>query len=349
MRMRYRTFGLKTGVLASEIALGVSLFGADAGYGATEKDARAILTTYLDAGGNLVDTASRYRFGQSERMLGELMGGDRNNLILSSKYSRGDQPNAPLATLGANRKAMIQSVEASLLRLKTDRIDILFVHMDDFITPIEEIVRGFDDLVRAGKIVYGGLSNYPAWRLAYGAAVSEIRGWAPIACMQIEYSLLQRSPERELLPMADALGLGVLAYSPLAGGLLTGKYRKGEGGRAVEYKEAILHEDFGAGATIIGEAIRVAEELEATPGQVALAWILAKGITPLIGPRTPQQLNDNLAAIELQLNIEQLGRLDEASAIPLGFPHELNMQPLQRAINTGNRQDLIDMPQRTVL
>ncbi|MDB5582450.1 MAG: aldo/keto reductase [Bradyrhizobium sp.] len=347
--MRYKTFGRHTGLLTSELALGVSLFGRDVGYGATPEDARAILDAYIDAGGNIVDTSSRYRFGQSEEMLGSLMGDKRSNLIVASKYSRGDVFNAPLATLGASRKTMVQSVEASLRRLQTDRIDILFVHMDDYLTPIEEIVRGFDDLIGAGKIVYGAFSNYPAWRLAYGAAVANVRGWAPICGMQIEYSLLQRTPERELLPMADACGLGVLAYSPLAGGLLTGKYRKGEGGRAVEYKEALLHEDAGECADVISEVVAVSEAIGAPASQVAIAWMLTKGVFPLVGPRTPKQLADNLGALDLKLEPEHVKRLERASAITMGYPHDLASAPAQREINTGGRQHLIDMPDRVVL
>jgi len=346
--MRYTTFGRRTGLLASQMALGVSLFGRT-GYGATPQDARNILDSYVDAGGNFVDTASRYRFGESEQMLGELMGDRRNGLIVASKYSRGDELNPPLTALGANRKAMVQSVEGSLKRLKTDRIDLLFVHMDDHVTPIEEIIRGLDDLIRTGKIVYGGFSNYPAWRVAYGAALANIRGWAPVCGLQIEYSLIQRTPERELLPMAEACGLGVVCFSPLAGGLLTGKYRKGERGRATEYKEALLHADAGEAAVVISKVVAVADTIGATASQVALAWMLTKGVIPLVGPRTPKQLEDNLGALELRLGAEHLDQIDSASAIRLGYPHELTMAPAQRAINTGGRQDLVNMPDQTVL
>ena len=346
--MRYRPFGRHTGLLVPEMALGVSLFGRT-GYGATPEDARTILDAYIDAGGNFVDTASRYRFGESEQMLGELKVGRRNSLILASKYSRGDEPHPPLTSVGASRKAMVQSVEASLRRLQTDRIDIFFVHMDDHVTPIEEIIRGMDDLIRTGKIVYGGFSNYPAWRVSHGAALATIRGWAPISAMQIEYSLLQRAPERDLLPMADACGLGVVAFSPLAGGLLTGKYRRGETGRATEYKEALLHEDAGTSATVIDEVVTIAAKIGATASQVAIAWMLTRGVLPLVGPRTPAQLEDNLSALTLELEPEHLDRIDRVSAVPLGYPHELTMAPAQRAINTGGRQDLVDLPDRPVL
>jgi aryl-alcohol dehydrogenase-like predicted oxidoreductase len=209
--LRYQCFGQNTGLLVSEIALGVSLFGTT-GYGATADDARSILDSYIDVGGNFVDTSSRYRFGESEAMLGELLVGRRDNVILATKFGRGDGPHPPLANLGGNRLAMVRSVEQSLIRLKTDRIDLLYVHMDDRITPIEETLRGLDDLVRSGKVVYGGFSNYPAWRLSYGVAIAQARGWAPIAGIQIEYSAIQRSPERDLLPMADACGLGVVCW-----------------------------------------------------------------------------------------------------------------------------------------
>jgi aryl-alcohol dehydrogenase-like predicted oxidoreductase len=346
--MRYRCFGRGTGLLVSEVGLGVSLFGRT-GYGATAEDARSIFHTYIDAGGNLVDTSSRYRFGESEAMLGEMLAGRRDDVIIATKFSRGDRPHPPLANLGGNRLAMVRSVDQSLKRLKTDRIDLLYVHMDDHITPIEETLRGLDDLVRAGKVVYGGFSNYPAWRLSYGVALAQARGWAPISGIQIEYSAIQRSPERDLLPMSQACGLGVVCWSPLAGGLLTGKYRRGEVGRGTAYKEAVPQQDSGIAADVITAVLGVADESGASASQVALAWLLAKGATPLIGPRTPQQLADNLGALAVTLDDSALGRIDKAGAVTIGYPDDLTMSAAQRAINTGDRQDLIDMPDRPIL
>ncbi len=200
--MRYRIFGQRTGLKVSELALGTGMFGTAFGYGAGPDEVRDILRGYAEAGGNFIDTADNYQLGQSETLIGEFGAPHRDDFIIASKYSRGAVAAPSLAVLGNNRKAMVQSVEASLKRLKTDRIDLYFVHMDDGVTPVDELARGLDDLVRAGKIVYGGLSNFPAWRVATAARTADLRGWAPIAAIQLEYSLIQRTTERELLPMA---------------------------------------------------------------------------------------------------------------------------------------------------
>ena len=347
--MRYKLLGRQTGLFVSEIALGVARFGAGNSYGVQEPEAREILARYLDAGGNLVDTSDFYRHGESERLLGELMATRRNDLIVSTKYSRGTGLNIPFAATGCSRKVMVQSVEDSLRRLKTDRIDLYHVHLDDFVTPIDEILRGLDDLVRSGKIVYGAFSNYPAWRLAAGAIMARERGWAPIAAIQIEYNLLQRTAERELLPMADAFGMGVLAYSAMAGGLLTGKYRTGAGGRADDYKLTVPHDDIGTNARIIDELLLVAAELGVSAGQVALAWTMTKGVIPILGPRTADQLADNLGACALVLGAAHIARLDTVSAIPPGYPHDVSMAEAQRLSITSGRPDLIDMPHVTIV
>jgi aryl-alcohol dehydrogenase-like predicted oxidoreductase len=344
--VRYRSFG-GTGVVCSEIALGTSLFGSS-GYGATTDDAREILNRYLDVGGNFIDTASRYRFGESEEALGQLIGARRDALILASKYSLADCPDPALTEVGASRKTMVQSVERSLKRLRTDRIDVLYVHMDDCVTPMGEILRGFEDLITSGKIIYGGLSNYPAWRVAYGASMAIERGWAPLSSVQIEYSVLQRTPEREILPMASALNLAVLCWSPLAGGLLTGKYRLGEIGRAQHYPEAMHKSDSGTSADAITAVIDIARECDASPGQVALAWLLARHTVPVIGPRTREQLLDNLAASELTLSGQQITRINAASEVSLGYPHELAASQKQRAVNTAGRAGHADLPHRPV-
>lgn len=346
--MRYKIFGQGTGLKVSELALGTGMFGTSFGYGAGPDEVRLILRGYVEAGGNFLDTADNYQLGESERLIGDFIAADRDAFVIASKYSRGATARPALAALGANRKAMVQSVEGSLKRLKTDRIDLYFAHMDDGVTPVEEIARGLDDLVRAGKIVYGGFSNFPAWRIAAAARTAELRGWAPIAGIQVEYSLLERTTERELLPMAEGFGLGVMGWSPLGGGLLTGKYRKGERGRATDLKGSVLHDHPDRNASLLDALEAVAAETGANPGQVAIAWVRAKGVLPVIGPRTRAQLDDNLAAATLALGAEHLRRLDEASRVPLGYPHELLAAAEQRAIMTGNRWDQIDFPGRTV-
>ena len=221
--MRYKIFGERTGLKVSELALGTGMFGQTWGYGATPEEAKRIIEGFADAGGNFIDVADNYQHGVSETTIGEVIASNRDDFVIASKFTRGASGNPAVARLGNNRKNMVQSVEASLKRLKTDRIDLYFAHMDDFVTPMEEIARGLDDLVRAGKVVYGGLSNFPAWRVATAANSADLRGWTPITAIQIEYSLLQRTPERELLPMAEGFGLGVMGWSPMAAGILTGK------------------------------------------------------------------------------------------------------------------------------
>jgi aryl-alcohol dehydrogenase-like predicted oxidoreductase len=343
--MNYKILGTRTGLPVSELALGSGMFGQTWGYGATNDEVKSIIQGYAEAGGNLIDTADNYQWGVSEQLIGEAIAPNRNDFVLSSKYTRGTAATTSLGMLGNHRKSMVQAVEASLKRLKTDRIDLYFAHMDDFLTPVEEIVRGLDDLVRAGKIVYGGLSNFPAWRIATAATMADLRGWAPVTAVQIEYSLLQRTTERELLPMAAGFGLGVMAWSPMAGGLLTGKYRKGETGRATDLKASVLH----ASSDVVLDALfAVAAELEANPGQVAIAWVKARGIIPVLGPRTRAQLDDNLVAANLVLSAGQISRLDAASAIKMGYPHELNTSEEQRNVMTGGRYKQIEYPLQTV-
>ena len=229
--MRYRIFG-NTGLRVSALALGTGNFGKGWGYGSDVDEARKIYNGYREVGGNFIDTADQYQFGQSESMLGDFMATERDEVVLATKFSLGDSPDAGVLRSGNSRKAMLSSVEASLKRLKTDRIDLLWVHMPDGVTPIDEIVRGLDDLIRSGKVLYSGLSDFPAWRVATAATLAELRGWSAISAVQLEHSLVERSAEREILPMAAAFNLGTVGWSPLGGGLLTGKYRKGETGRA---------------------------------------------------------------------------------------------------------------------
>ncbi|MBD9436991.1 aldo/keto reductase [Pseudoxanthomonas sp. PXM03] len=339
--MRYRVFG-NTGLRVSTLALGTGNFGKGWGYGSDREDAAQIYARYRDAGGNFIDTADQYQFGQSEEMVGEFIAGDRDALVLATKFSLGARADAGLQETGNSRKTMIQSVEGSLRRLKTDRIDLLWVHMPDGHTPVEEIARGLDALVRAGKIVYAGLSDFPAWRVATAATLAELRGWAPISAVQLEYSLVERTVERELLPMARAFGLGTVGWSPLGGGLLTGKYRKGETGRA-QGLGVVIHGESDARKTATVDAVlAVAEETGLPPGQIAIAWVLGRGVLPIVGPRTPEQLADNLAATAVTLSPSQRARLEEASAIPPGFPHDIVAATAPRL--RGGKEALLDLP-----
>lgn len=214
--MRYKLFGQHTGLRVSELVLGTANFGsAWGGHGANPDEARRILDTYAGFGGNFIDSANGYQDGQSEQIVGNLLKGRRDQFVVSTKFAVKTDADSGILVTGNSRQAMVASVEASLRRLKTDRIDLYWAHVDDGVTPIEEIVRGFDDLVRAGKILYAGLSNFPAWRVARAATIAELRGAVPIAGIQVEHSLLQRATEQDLIPCSQALGLAVVAYSTL--------------------------------------------------------------------------------------------------------------------------------------
>jgi aryl-alcohol dehydrogenase-like predicted oxidoreductase len=227
--VRYKLLG-NSGLRVSELCLGTMTFGEDWGWGSSEEESRKVYDAFLDAGGNFIDTANIYTSGTSERLLGEFLHGQREHIVLATKYTNaapGTDPNAA----GNHRKSMVQALEASLKRLKTDYIDLYWLHIWDQITPIEEVMRAFDDLVRQGKILYAGVSDIPAWVVAKGNTLAALRGWTPFVGLQIEYSLIERTPERELLPMAADLGLGVTAWSPLAGGVLTGKQLEAGGAK----------------------------------------------------------------------------------------------------------------------
>jgi aryl-alcohol dehydrogenase-like predicted oxidoreductase len=329
--MRYKLFGKHTGLRVSELVLGTGSFGTRWGHGSEPDEAKRMLDAYADAGGNFIDTADSYQFGESEEILGRLLVGRRNEFVLATKFSQSAQPNAGLLVTGNSRKAMVASLEASLKRLDTDHVDLYWVHYADGVTPMEEIIRGFDDLVRAGKILYAGLSDFPAWRVSRAATIAELRGSIPIAGLQVEHSLVERTTEQELLPMGEALGLGMVAWSPLGGGMLTGKYRQGEKGRAEGFGGRVFQaEDTKQRTAILDAVIAVADELDVTPGEVAIAWVAAKGALPIIGPRSVAQLQANLAAAKVVLSGEQIERLDAVSALRPVFPHSLLEDPANR-------------------
>ena len=342
--MRYRLFGKGTGLRVSELALGCGTFGTQWGYGADPTESRRMFNLYVEAGGNFLDTADSYQFGQSEELLGDFVGDKRDDLVIATKFTNGDAAKAGLLAVGNNRKTMVRSVEASLRRLKTDRIDLLWVHMADGITSTEEVVRGLDDLVRSGKVLYAGLSDFPAWRVARAATISELRGWAPLVGLQIEYSLVERTPDRDLLPMAQAFGLGTVGWSPLGGGLLTGKYRRGEEGRASTFKRLIHSESDATKTAVVDAVLAIADEAGVSPTVVALGWVLTRGVLPILGPRTADQLRDNLAVANFCLTSEQVARLDAASAVPLGFPHDLLAADAQRSRLSGGLPNQVEIP-----
>lgn len=327
--MRYRFLG-GSGLRVSELSLGTGNFGTGWGHGAHAAEARAMYGTYREAGGNFIDTASNYQAGEAEEYLSDIISSDREDVVLATKYTMGSSAGSGLQMTGNSRKAMVQSLEQSLRRLGTDRVDVFWAHVADESTPIEEILRAFDDLTRAGKILYAGLSSFPAWRVATGATLAQQRGWAPLVAIQVEYSLVERSADRELVPMAESFGLGVLGFSPLGGGLLTGKYRRGATGRAQSSISQFLHkEDDPAKANVLDAVESVARDLDTTPERVAIRWSMSKGVIPIIGPRSVDQLTSNLAAGELDIPARQLARLDEVSAPRLGYPHGMWPRPEQ--------------------
>ena len=344
--MRSRLLG-NSGLRVSEAALGTMTFGDDWGWGAAKDEARKVYDAFREAGGNFVDTANLYTNGQSESFLGEFMEGHRESVVLATKYSNaapGTDPNAA----GNQRKNMLQAVEASLKRLRTDYIDLYWVHIWDQLTPVEEVMRGLDDLVRHGKVLYVGISDAPAWWIAQANTLASLRGWSPFIGLQIEYSLIERTVERELIPMAKALNVGVTAWSPLAGGVLTGKYheasdQKGEPGRmSSEMMKDFLPEQERADR-VVAAVKKVADETGRSLAQVALSWLGTRPVPviPIIGARKLSQLQDNLASFDLTLTSDQVKRLDEASRIELGFPYELYGKELPRTFMYGGMGDQI--------
>jgi len=330
--MKYKIFGRKTGLRVSEIALGAANFGKGWGHGADQDTARKIFERFIEAGGNFIDTADAYQFGESEEMLAGFIAERRDQLVLASKFTFGAAKERKVATTGNSRKNIMRSVEGSLKRLKTDRLDLYWAHFYDGQTPLEEIVRAFDDLVREGKILYAGLSNFPAWRIANASLLADLRGWTPIAGIQIEYSLIERHADQELLPMAESLGLGIAFWSPLAGGLLTGKYRAQENdpNSRKQALQAVIHsEDTNRETLILDTVEAVAEELSVKPLDVALAWLRQKSESfstesvTIIGPRTAGQLEGYLSALEVEVSKEQFERLDEASRLAPVYPHKM--------------------------
>ena len=341
----YRLLG-RSGLRVSPLALGTMTFGSDWGWGADRDEARRMFDTYLDRGGNFIDSANRYTEGTAERFIGEFAEARREQLVIATKYSihtREGDPNSG----GNHRKSMVRSVEDSLRRLRTDYLDLLYLHVWDGTTPVEEIVRAMDDLVRAGKVLYVGISDTPAWQVARMQTIADLRGWSPLIALQIEYSLIERTVERDLIPMAAELGLGVIPWSPLASGVLAGKYTHADLEHAGEMDGAAgTRRDVAAGSGALTErglAIadvvkEVAAEVGRTPSQVALAWtLLNPAVTaPIIGARTLAQLEDNLGALEVELGGDQRARLEEASRIELGFPHDFLRRPMTRGVLFGD-------------
>ncbi len=335
----------------SEICLGTMTFGEEWGWGSSKEESQGIYNRFRELGGNFVDTANLYTNGTSELFLGEFMQGHRDQVVLATKYTNavpGTDPNAA----GNHRKSMMQAVEASLKRLKTDYIDLYWMHIWDRLTPAEEVMRAFDDLVRQGKVLYVGVSDAAAWWIAKANTLAELCGWSPFVALQIEYNLLERTPERELLPMAADFGLSVTAWSPLAGGLLSGKYRVTEQGiQSDDGKGRMDNPDMQQFVQNRDRTNRVIDALRAvakqaghSPAQVALAWLRHRRspVIPIVGARRLDQMEANVAIVDLKLSPEEIHTLDDASQIELGFPHDFLDKPMVKNFTFGGLRDLID-------
>ena len=335
--MRYKLLGA-SGLRVSELALGTMTFGETWGWGASKEESRRIFDTFAEAGGNFVDTANNYTDGTSEKYVGEFIASDREHFVLATKYTlstRKDDPNAG----GNHRKNMVQALEASLRRLDTDYVDLLWLHMWDGLTPVEEVLRAFDDLVRAGKVLYVGFSDTPAWVVSRAHAIATTRGWTPPVAVQLPLSLADRGAQRDLLPMARELDLAVCAWGTLEGGTLTGKYFSADdsprrySGDPGETEQALAR-----------EVMAVAAEAGCSPAQVALNWVRQQHgiLIPIIGARTEEQIRDNLASLEYELSEKQLERLTAAAPISLGFPHSFLASEHVTQLIFGETRPLID-------
>jgi aryl-alcohol dehydrogenase-like predicted oxidoreductase len=337
--MRYKLFG-RSGLRVSELCLGAMTFGTSWGWGSDRDESRAVFDAFAEAGGTFIDTAYIYTEGESERMLGDFVRSDRGHFVLSTKYGTMNKPDVTVT--GGSRKAMRHAVDESLRRLGTDYIDLYWLHAWDPRTPVDELMRGLDDLVSAGKVLYVGVSNVPAWQVARCNTLADLHGWSPFVGLQTEYNLLERTAERELLPMAEELDLAVTAWSPLASGVLSGKYDQGatasgrRSDRPLSEREAKV-------AALVNE---IAREVGAPTSAVAIAALRLLRpealIIPLLGARTVDQLRENMACLDVALSKEQLAKIDEATAVSLGSPHEMLDTDYMRQVITGDAYDRLE-------
>jgi aryl-alcohol dehydrogenase-like predicted oxidoreductase len=343
--LRYRLLG-PSGLRVSEICLGTMSFGDQWGFGADEATSHQVLDAFAEAGGNFLDTANKYHGGQTEEIVGKWLQGRRDRNVLATKYTLA-MDHADPNSAGSQRKNLVHAVEASLRRLGTDYIDLLWVHAWDDYTPYEETMRGLDDLVRSGKVLYLGVSDTPSWIVSASNVMAELRGWTQFCALQIEYSLLERTVERDLLPMAEHFGLSVVGWAPLGAGVLTGKYTR-EGAGDVDSKRSASNESRGRTSeralSIAKTVDAVADEIGATSAQVAIAWVRAQGYRylPIVGARKVAQIVDTLGAVEVTLSPEQLARLDEVSRVSLGFPMQFLQSSGVRDLVRGEIRTRID-------
>ncbi len=334
----------QSGLRVSQLCLGTMTFGGASPGGADREVSRQIFDRFAEAGGNFLDTANSYTQGNSEGFVGEFIASDRDAWVVATKYSLPDlmgrpgevSGQSPVAAIGNSRKNMMRSVENSLKRMNTDHIDVLYLHVWDFTTHPEEVMRALDDLVRSGKVLYAGISDTPAWIVSHAQTIAQMRGWTPFSVLQIEHSLAQRTVERDLVPMARALGLSIAAWSPLAGGVLSGKYSQGDTvsnrGMPISPKNLEIAQKLG----------EVAREIGCSPAQLALKWLVDKNTLPILGARKIEQFEDNIKCLDVEISPEQGAKLDEISAIELGFPHDFITGDHVRPLILGGKSELLD-------
>lgn len=342
--MRYSILG-RSGLRVSNICLGTMTFGPGADWSRSEAESRAVFDAYAEGGGNFIDTANMYTGGESERIVGRLVAGQRERFVVATKFGNAvpgaHDPNAA----GMHRKSLTHALDASLKRLGLDYIDLYMVHWWDFTTPVEEVQRALDDAVRAGKILHIGLSDVPAWVVSRAQVLHELRGLAPVACMQLEYSLVQRSIEREHLPLAKHYDIGITAWSPMASGILSGKYTRPQQDGGPKRLDSMQLQSLSERNRAIALAVdAVADRLGAASSQVALAWVMARGVIPIVGATSARQMSENLRAGALVLDAATLAELDCASAFDAGHPYSMLTLDLQIALGYGGMFDRIDIP-----
>jgi aryl-alcohol dehydrogenase-like predicted oxidoreductase len=333
----YITLG-RSGLRVSPFCLGAMTFGEDLGWGSSVEESQRIMDRYIALGGNFIDTANFYTKSHSEKIIGDHIGrhsSRRDRLVLATKFSGNLYPGDPNAG-GSSRKAIVSSLEGSLRRLQTDYVDLYWLHNWDVHTPIEETMATLHDLVRAGKVRYIGVSDTPAWKVAQANVIAQLRGWSPFVALQIEYSLLERSVEQELVPMALELGLGITPWSPLKSGMLSGKYTRRNAGQ-VKSDRGFVTDDFLNEKTyaVVDALEEIARTHDTTVARVALSWVQTQpGITStIIGARRLDQLEDNLKAIDVQITADERAKLDALTKPKFGFPQ--NMQPIFPMIHNG--------------
>ena len=330
--MQYQLLG-RSGMRVAEVALGTMTFGEDWGWGASKEESRKIFDAYVEAGGNFIDTAINYTNGTSESFVGEFIRDAkiREQLVVATKYSLTTNPNDPNAG-GNHRKNMMQSVEKSLKKLGTDYIDLYWLHIWDGTTSVEEVMRGLDDLVQAGKVLYVGISDTPAWVVSRANMLAELRGWSPFVALQLTYSLLNRAIEREYVPMAHDLDLAITSWGALSSGLLA--RTADASASAVRTANATPDTRQNAVITAVQE---IAAETDHSPAQVAINWVRQqRGLIPIIGARTLSQFQDNMGSLDFRLSPEQIERLNSVSHIELGFPHDMMHSDMAKGLLFGN-------------